>query len=548
MGDLFTPPDPPDFSGAINILQRRQQADQQRQQEDEDRSELLRIRQSREAANVAIEGIKSGMPAKELTSSLRDQLMGSDMDLVNAFAKGYADKQKKDSSQAELMAALSQGQSATVDRAAAGMPAPAPGGLGSIEQRSSALNRALAGGVPENVVRAESRNFSGAVESKQIAQQSQDLRARADEGRRESTDIRKERRDEARLTQRDQVDSMARTIAAQQSGVAPNGSGMAAYDDLENEVGTTKALDIWSKALVKSRGYNAQLRERLISANGKRSDVQLTEDLTTFITEDWGEETLAAQDPTGAKMRLMGQGLAWVDPYFASKGELRFGHATRPEEAIKRQETRRAQVMLMDTVERLEDSFVDLKAAMDRGEVPFAGPGLPSGVSDGANFFGLGSPEVERYRAAQFLFVSGLLKATQGSRPSDFDLQMYLALAPGLQEIQSGTAAAKIKLLRETVDSSIRSEGIGVDRIRHLKPNGLGADALRKFRTMSEKLNNGETVTNAEMAAAMDANDKWVASGDAKRFQLKSPDEDFTVHENDRLDAIARQAAGVTNE
>ena len=81
-----------------------------------------------------------------------------------------------------------------------------------------------------------------------------------------------------------------------------------------------------------------------------------------------------------------------------------------------------------------------------------AGPVIGArAFQDFLNLIGAETPEVAAYRNFSFELTSSKLKATQGARPSDFDLRMFMSLIPSLTEIFSPSADARMEALEQSL-------------------------------------------------------------------------------------------------
>ncbi len=90
---------------------------------------------------------------------------------------------------------------------------------------------------------------------------------------------------------------------------------------------------------------------------------------------------------------------------------------------------------LINSVPDLREAATDAaRAGAERGA--FIGPALGTpAIQDMTRFFGIQDPAVANYELQYRNFTSRMLKAIQGSRPSDFDLRFYLGLMPMLTEL-----------------------------------------------------------------------------------------------------------------
>ncbi|GAF93957.1 unnamed protein product, partial [marine sediment metagenome] len=149
---------------------------------------------------------------------------------------------------------------------------------------------------------------------------------------------------------------------------------------------------------------------------------------------------------------------AIYDPFSDILGYPQFLRVTGKTDASDLVKQRRAHKLAYATLDRVETAFYGLRdAAREKGVLDVrAGPFFTEDTQRFLETIGFQSPEVAAYRTVRFEYVSALLKAMQGARPSDFDLRMYLALLPFASEILSGAADAKLGNMRESMLAQIR--------------------------------------------------------------------------------------------
>jgi hypothetical protein len=325
-----------------------------------------------------------------------------------------------------------------------------------------------------------------------------------------------------------QTQSLSGIMAAESEGILPKGTYDKAYASLVANVGAARAAKIQSDARTTQWSEIATLRERRQSVGaGQDADLRMSDDMKSILTDEFGAEEVAGVNP--ANFRLLAQDRVAVDPYARFHGELRFAPTTGTADARKFEETRSAQLELRSSFDTMQSSFTALREAVSEGtsSTTGIGPGRPNAISDVRTWLGSGSPEAEGYKASMFQFVTALLKARQGSRPSDFDLKMYLALAPTLQEALAGTADAKLGVLRETLDASVSaaSRSPMANQVMERKAISLdptGRKAVGQVNSLLLKMNTDpDSVTDEDIINAF-GNDltMWQNSPNGKRFLL----------------------------
>jgi hypothetical protein len=192
------------------------------------------------------------------------------------------------------------------------------------------------------------------------------------------------------------------------------------------------------------------------------------------------------------------------DPLSEMLGEPRFIHTQSKEEAVKVRDTRRQQGVLVGMLDLAQEAFREMRTAAEEKGIP-VGPLLGAGVQDVFAALGMQPAEVARFRNAQFEFVSTLLRARQGSRPSDYDLRMYLALMPLLTETLSPAADAKFGAMKDSLMLSLRAYG-EADKYK---------DILR-IKSQDARMVNGRPVySHPEDIKLERAAQKWMDAADS---------------------------------
>jgi len=326
----------------------------------------------------------------------------------------------------------------------------------------------------------------------------------------------------------EQVSALSGLMAAQRAGLVPEGTVAKAYARIEQDIGPASAAKVRSDALTTASSDYAKLLERRTSVNqGKAGNVQKYEDLKETLIQDYGPEQVSK---TGdAWLRLFANGDAAEDAYAKALGELRLVRVTSPTDAQQFINLREGQLELRGSFDTMQSSFSALRSAVQEGRAPGVGPGSPTFMQDLRTFFGKGSPEAEAYRSSMFQFVTALLKAKQGSRPSDFDMKIYLAQAPTLQEVLSGTAEAKLDVLRQSLDTSVlantRSPFAGqVQAKKKIPLDSAGRRAVGNVQILMDKMEKDpNSITDDDLINAFGPSlDNWQA-GQGRAYQMRQP-------------------------
>jgi hypothetical protein len=142
-----------------------------------------------------------------------------------------------------------------------------------------------------------------------------------------------------------------------------------------------------------------------------------------------------------------------------------------PKVSVQYEEKRWALSELISSVEPLRDAAIAAaRAGAEEGALIGPVLGAP-GIQEMSRFFALQHPAVANYELQYRNFTSRMLKAIQGSRPSDFDLRFYLGLMPMLTELT-------------------------------MTPDGeLNPAALQRLSTMEQMLRrSGETILDKKLA------------------------------------------------
>lgn len=294
----------------------------------------------------------------------------------------------------------------------------------------------------EQVGQAKTLAEQGQVEQVK-AQQFQRGQARADLG-------------EQRAFARGQelLDATAQGIAEEMAaGTFAGSDAWAAKLSQEAGIPRHRADKLASEAMFRARGVAKTIARQEQGAQGKRADVIAMNAEVEALMEQFPEANRAKVERDVSRML---NGTAIRDPLGEDLiGRPVFLSVSGQKEAGEVRERRRA---IMETREQffaLRDSFEDLRFKVESGEVS-AGALRTTSYFDALNLLGAQPAEVAAYRTNATIFAASLLKAMQGSRPSEFDFKMYLAMPPTLTEIAAGSADAKL----DQLDNMIRIQAL----------------------------------------------------------------------------------------
>lgn len=166
------------------------------------------------------------------------------------------------------------------------------------------------------------------------------------------------------------------------------------------------------------------------------------------------------------------------------------------------------------------------------------GPFKPSSFQDFLRFAGEQDDDYAAYTVAYFLTTADLLKAKQGSRPSDFDFKNFLAMYPLTTEFGKPAAAARMDamklLMREDMLAQFNPKA--ADRVRKLRAKqNLAADKRldakldaewEKWKKVANAHEDGKVSTdelNRATARLLDAAQDWRAKGGADAYTQGLP-------------------------
>jgi hypothetical protein len=216
--------------------------------------------------------------------------------------------------------------------------------------------------------------------------------------------------------------------------------------------GLTKATELAIRADEEARVKQLKRADALRSAQGipDRAYIEATQ-------RDW-QARFPGETVTFDDALLITKNDRMVDPFFAKRGQFVLVPIANAADARRFREVRQNQESLLHASALMRKKFFALRNAVEEGRVT-AGPGLTDTFFDAMNFVGMQPAEVAGYRTASFQWVAAFLKATQGARPSDFDLRMFMALVPSLTEVLAESGPEKLNVLEESMLNAMRVVG-----------------------------------------------------------------------------------------
>jgi len=174
-------------------------------------------------------------------------------------------------------------------------------------------------------------------------------------------------------------------------------------------------------------------------------------------------------------------------------------------------ESQQAQIQLMKMKEEMVGNFQAMREAKKNGELGLVGiPFFGQWYVDFLTRAGAVPKAAAAYQVSMFAFISFMLKAIQGARPSDFDLRMFLSQAPAFTEVMSGSADAKIHNLE--------------------MQSRIGLAARLSKEDMGRIIRQTEIPWSKEDDALRDVWYKWIPRLGGQDFFALSPDEQQRVY------------------
>ena len=188
---------------------------------------------------------------------------------------------------------------------------------------------------------------------------------------------------------------------------------------------------------------------------------------------------------------------------------------------------------LMQNLDNVQTAWEMVERFSDPAKV---GPILGTqGFQEALRTIGVQDPNAAAYLNLQFDLIGSFLKAKQGSRPSDFDFKMYLALMPYLTEVGSPAARARLQSLKQIMEvaSQLPYDQQIQQKIAAFKKNrATGNDRVldAATQTLRAAYENGDSamISRAE-ADFQSAHRDWIAGGGAERWRLIREDGTFNM-------------------
>ncbi|ANS05902.1 hypothetical protein [uncultured Mediterranean phage] len=271
------------------------------------------------------------------------------------------------------------------------------------------------------------------------------------------------------------ADAQDRAGAVQYAGIVSQNNPSGLSEEQWDEDGRARYGDEWGTRkrdqinLARSMLIQQEFGERTASAANK-----------SFIISSLAEE----MGITPGQAALFEKGLGFQDPI--SNEFITSRNATEMEEA------RYALLELTARVPLLMDAYQQVRAD-PRMVGPIVGTDTAQGI---LRNLGVQSGAAAAYQNQQREFVSILLKARQGSRPSDFDLQFYLSLIPSLTEtFNPESAQARFDAMNQSLElakaSAMRGSKVGKQVAGIKRSAGLDA-ADGRVERMAQQFAAGE--------------------------------------------------------
>lgn len=273
-------------------------------------------------------------------------------------------------------------------------------------------------------------------------------------------------------------------------------------------VDRASATHIVAEARFRTEELASRRAQDLRSVHGDAEFNLLLDDEVKFLQERFPAATI---DP--GKVRLSQKERLVLDPYSDEVGEPIWLQVGSPAEATKVREARFALKESEQLFGLVRDSLADLRLAKERNPSLWAGPGFTEGIQRFLANFGATPPEVAAYMNATFLLVSSTLKATQGARPSDFDLRMFMALMPLVTEVFSPAADSKMRIFGRSLEIQKRApldnrRAAEIDRIKNQPKTEADRRAEAAWRALDRKVQDG-TATPADYDQFNDVLRQW---------------------------------------
>ena len=253
----------------------------------------------------------------------------------------------------------------------------------------------------------------------------------------------------------------------------------ASRKDAIVSLATSQSLSEGIRRRAASRSVASGAQERFLFAEAERDSIrnQLIQVIAGEAPEGSSPDFDAIEAQvdkemsqiTDAQWQTVVSDRGFIDPYALAKfKEARFV-GTFPKATVTRmRQTRVGQLELSFALDRLKVATLKYSGQVESGEA-IGGAGIPDKVLDLFEAFGESPAAAIELRFAAREYVTALLKARQGSRPSDFDLKLYLAFAPTIRDMGNHQAMTKINALQRALDDQIRASGPDQARIMRFK-------------------------------------------------------------------------------
>jgi hypothetical protein len=307
-----------------------------------------------------------------------------------------------------------------------------------------------------------------------------------------------QRRAQSQKDENDRMDALVETHAFEQLGELPAGSTAELMSTLQAQGFTESTL----RSQIESLGPRrvAELSRSRRASTGEAETVREGDDIKSQERFNLVRSGIPEAEADGivnaipdAVWRNTARGKSAWDPVARRDGVYNPVGFTDAAEARKFTEARIAQIEFQDLVPQMRETWNALRDATLRGETTAGAVFGMDSVQDFFNILGMQDPEVAAWRNMRQIMASKVLKAVQGSRPSDFDFRMYLALFPSATEAVAKSAEAKLDLFEKQLTIQMNAEALGrgaprakeVERIRTQKKTPLDLKLERAINAMS---------------------------------------------------------------
>lgn len=299
-----------------------------------------------------------------------------------------------------------------------------------------------------------------------------------------------------------------------------------------------RAIELHDAAQAISEGKASALRLKIRSTEGLTKEEIRARDKVSFWKEKFGIDFITegqgfTEEQLKRNARMEVSGDLQSHPYFSDVlGELVFVETTGSVDQKNFRESADAQIQLMHMRDTMVANFRAMRKAKADGDLGIIGPFFGSWYVKLLTTAGQLPRAAAAYQVSMFAFISFMLKAIQGARPSDFDLRMFLAQAPSFTEVMSGSADAKIENLEmqtriglaARLDKERAAEIIRKIKIPESKEDKDLFGVWDKFNT-NKGGREWTSLTFDEQQEAygelQDAMDRWISSGRPAFFTMQ---------------------------